>query len=151
MKVQANIHTGRASSLCTIYSGTVNLSPIIKQVQMKTNKYKALTEYKTPYPDSIKFRQGEEVKITDKQNDDPDWQNWIWCEGKNNNNAWVPQQYLKIEGNRGILNRDYDAKELSIEVGEILTVFEIINGFAIAENSHGETGWTPLKCLRPVN
>jgi hypothetical protein len=118
---------------------------------MIPGKYRVNKEYKTPYPCSIKFYQGEEVKIVDKKNDDPDWQNWIWCEGKSNNKAWVPGQYLIIRGSTGTLNTDYDAKELSIETGETLTVFEILNGFAIAENSHGETGWTPLKCLSPIN
>ena len=114
---------------------------------MKPEKYKVIKEYKTPYPGSIKFEQGEEVKIVYKQNDDPDWKDWVWCEGKNNNNAWIPKQYLKNQGHSVILDTDYDAKELSIEVGETLTVFEILNGFAIAENSCGETGWTPFRCL----
>jgi hypothetical protein len=118
---------------------------------MRHEKYKVEKEYESPYPDSIAFEKGEKVRIVDKENDEPDWPNWVWGEGQNKNKAWIPKQYLNIKGNVGILNTDYDAKELSIEIGETLTVHTILNGFGFARNAKGDTGWTPLKCLSPVN
>jgi len=117
---------------------------------MKSHKYKVIAEYKSPYPDSINFVKGEKVEVGREFKEDPDWKNWIWCEGKNNKKAWVPNQFLKISGINGIFLRDYDAKELSVRRGEILEVFEIINGFGMSEKTNGERGWVPMKHLKLI-
>lgn len=114
---------------------------------MKFQKFRVTKDYQSPYPDSIIFKKGEEVLIGSKSNDDPDWQDWVWCQGNHGNKAWVPLQYLEIRGESGIFNTFYDAKELSIQTGETLTVFQVLNGFVEAENNKGFRGWAPLKCL----
>jgi hypothetical protein len=118
---------------------------------MNYEKYKVEKEYETPYPDSITFEKGEKVRIVDKENDEPDWPNWAWGEGENKTKAWIPKQYLNIKGNVGILNMDYDAKELSVAIGETLTAHTILNGFVFAANANGETAWTPLEWWSPGN
>ncbi|MFC2088932.1 SH3 domain-containing protein [Calditrichota bacterium] len=114
---------------------------------MKSTKYNVIKDYKSPYPSPIIFKKGEMVKITKEFKDDPDWQNWVWCEGENNNKAWTPKQYLKINKNEGIFTKDYNALELSIHSGEEVLIFETINGFGMAEKQNGEKGWVPLKNL----
>jgi hypothetical protein len=114
---------------------------------VKPRKFKVIVEYRSPYPDSIVFSKGEKVRIGQEFDEDPDWKNWISCEGKNNKKAWVPKQFLIINGINGILKRDYDARELSVKMGEILKVFEILNGFGMSEKINGERGWVPMKHL----
>ena len=118
---------------------------------MKSQKYRVKKDYQSPYPDPILFRKGEQVTVGREFKDDPDWQNWRWCEGKKNNAAWVPIQYLTIEGKSGILKRDYNARELTIHKGEKVTVNEVINGFGMAEKVDGNKGWIPMRNLEILN
>ena len=110
--------------------------------------YRVTKEYQSPYPEPIIFHKGEKVSISKEFTDDPDWKNWVWCEGQNNNEAWVPKQYLEIKGNTGTFLIDYNALELSVVVGEVLNIHETVNGFGMAEKQNGERGWVPLKNLR---
>ncbi len=76
-------------------------------------KYRVIQEYTSPYPDPIIFHRGDIVKIVKEFADDPDWKDWIWCEGKDNKKAWVPKQYIAIEESEAIFRRDYNAMELN--------------------------------------
>ena len=111
---------------------------------------KVIREYDTPYPDSIPFKKGESVIVKKEYTEDPDWKDWLWCEGEHDNAAWVPRQYLDRVGDRGVLLRDYDARELSVKAGDILVALEILNGFAMVRNSQGTTGWVPLNVLEEI-
>lgn len=43
--------------------------------------------------------------------------------------------------------RDYDSFELSVDIGEILTIKEAAASWAWVENPDGEEGWVPLENL----
>jgi hypothetical protein len=116
----------------------------------KETHFKVIKEYKTSHPDSILFEKGETVTVHKEFTDDPDWRNWLWCEGQCQNRAWVPEQYLSRTSGKATLLRDYDAKELSVSPGEILVVMEILNGFGLSRKSDGSRGWVPLKVLERV-
>jgi len=117
----------------------------------KANRTKVIKEYKSPYPDPIIFQKGEEVTVGREYKEDPDWKDWIWCQGNNNNSAWVPKQYIDMDDVKGVFTRDYNAMELSVQAGEELVVYETINGFGMSENSNGERGWVPLKNMELRN
>ena len=112
---------------------------------MKPERFKVVTDYRSPYPDSITFRKDEKVAIGQEFKDDPEWEGWIWCIGCDAKQAWVPKQYLNFDGATGTFKRDYDAKELSVKVGERVVVHDIVNGFGMAEKANGQRGWVPLK------
>ena len=118
---------------------------------LKPQKYRVIQDYQSPYPDPIVFRRGEKVTVGREFKDDPDWLNWRKCEGKDKNAAWVPVQYLTIEGKSGILKQDYNARELTIHKGETVTVNEVINGFGMAEKVDGNKGWIPMRNLEILN
>lgn len=111
-------------------------------------RYRVIGAYRSPYPRPIVFQKGEKVTIGREFTEDPDWKDWVWCEGEHGNQAWVPKQYLKIEAGGGVMSTDYNALELSVTTGETLAVYEIVNGFAMAEKQSGERGWVPLKNLQ---
>jgi hypothetical protein len=113
----------------------------------KPQRYHVIRDYQSPYPNPIVFHTGEEVEVGSEFGEDPDWKDWIWCEGEHENKAWVPKQYLKIHANRGIFITDYNAMELSVVIGETLKVHEIVNGFGMAEKSNGTRGWVPMRNL----
>ena len=113
----------------------------------KPKRYRVIKDYQSPYPDPIIFHRGEKVAVGKEFIDDPDWKDWVWCEGQNDNNAWVPKQYLEIKENTGICITDYNALELSVLVGDVLNIYETINGFGMAEKLNGERGWVPMRNL----
>ena len=113
-------------------------------------KYHVIKEYKSPYPEPIVFNKGDIVAVGKEFTDDPDWNDWIWCEGSHNNKAWAPKQYLDIEKEKGTFKQDYNALELSVSVGEEIAIYEVVNGFGLAEKSDGSKGWVPLKHLEPL-
>ena len=112
----------------------------------KPEHYRVVRDYESPYPNSMSFLKGELVKVGQEFKEDPDWENWVWCEG-NNKKAWVPKQYIKILGTTGIFERDYDALELSVQVGEKLIVHEIVNGFGLSEKPDRAKGWVLMRNL----
>ena len=114
-------------------------------MKSKPTKYRVTKEYKSPFPDPIVFHKGDTVEVGKEFTDDPDWKDWVWCEGTNNIKAWVPKQYLEIRDGKGTFKRDYNAMELSVSVGEELVVHKIVNGFGMAEKSNGIRGWVPIK------
>ena len=54
-------------------------------------------------------------------------------------------EYLNVDGRNGTFNRDYNARELSVQVGERLAVYEIVNGFGMSEKPDGTRGWVPMR------
>lgn len=113
-------------------------------------KFKVIQDYKSPYPDPIIFHAGEKVKVGKKFEDDPDWEDWFWCEGENQQKAWVPRQFIQINEDVGVFVQNYNAMELTLLAGEILTVYEEVNGFGMAEKDNGQKGWAPLKNLEAL-
>jgi hypothetical protein len=117
----------------------------------KAARYFLVTEaYQSPYPGPIIFHAGEEVMIGKEFSEDPEWRDWVWCEGQRGNKAWAPKQYLEMEAGRGVFLTEYNALELSVNAGEVLKVHDIVNGFAMAETPDGRLGWVPLKNLSQI-
>ena len=112
-------------------------------------KYRVIEAYQSPYPEPILFQAGERVEIGEQFSADPDWENWVWCKGQNGQQAWVPLQYLIIDAGQGVFKHSYNALELSVNPGEVLSVYEEINGFGMAEKADGSKGWVPLRNIRP--
>ncbi len=110
-------------------------------------QYSCIKAYESPYPHALVFPKGSRVEVIKEYQDDPQWPNWHWCVGQNKTEAWVPGQFLQIDGKIGIMKREYNAIELSVQVGEKLRVHEVINGFGWAEKQDGAQGWVPMKHL----
>ena len=110
-------------------------------------RFRVHIHYESPYPGSIVFGVGERVAVGEEFADDPDWENWVRCYATGGREAWVPRQFLDIDGGRGVFSRQYDARELTVTPGDIIIAEEIINGFALGVNQDGQRGWVPLKCL----
>ena len=114
-------------------------------MKVEPKRYRVTQTYQSPYPDPILFQAGEQVEIGKKYSEDPDWKNWLWCKGENGQQAWVPLQYLTIKAGKGVFKGSYNALELSVNPGEVLTVYEEVNVFGMAEKADGSKGWVPLR------
>jgi hypothetical protein len=116
-------------------------------IKVDPNQYRVVKAYQSPYPDPILFQAGEQVEIGEKFSEDPDWDGWVWCKGEVGQQAWVPLQYLTVKDGNGVFKNSYNALELSVNPGEVLSVYEEINGFGMAEKADGSKGWVPLRIL----
>jgi hypothetical protein len=58
--------------------------------------------------------------------------------------AWVPQNWVEIEGDSCVMKRDYNSTELAADVGEVLTVEFEESGWAWVTKEGSESGWVPL-------
>jgi len=90
------------------------------------------------------------VKIGIEFNEDPEWKNWVWCQGEKGQRAWVPTQFIDLRKETGFLNRYYNALELSLIVGDELISLDEMNGFIMAKKKNGKTGWAPLNYLKEI-
>jgi hypothetical protein len=97
--------------------------------------------YTRQYAAPIAARAGETVRITKDDLWEGRWR-WLWCVGERGE-GWVPDAFVEVSGDEGVMLRDYDAVELSADTGEILTILETVNGWHWAVNQHRQQGWIP--------
>ena len=83
--------------------------------------------------------------------EDDDWPGWIWCTGPDGRQGWVPIAWLtRHDDGTGTLRRDYTARELTVRVGERVTIAYRESGWAWVTNEIGVAGWVPLAHLEPA-
>ncbi len=85
-----------------------------------------------------------EVKSTE-------WEGWLYCSNPANINGWVPLSYLSEDEEKEgyfVMLRDYDATELTVEEGRIVSIAETAASWAWVTCEDGGTGWVPLENLQ---
>jgi hypothetical protein len=102
---------------------------------------RVIADYRAPYPDPIAVAAGDEVSIDSSRK--TDWAGWVWCTNGAGKSGWVPEAYIERQGNTGRVRCDYDAIELTVHVGELLTIHKAESGFLWATNQAGQDGWVP--------
>jgi uncharacterized protein YgiM (DUF1202 family) len=108
---------------------------------------RVIASHQAPYPDPIRVSTGEVVRINDDKK--TDIAGWIWCTSNDGKSGWVPETYLNRQGKSTSLRCDYDAIELTVQGGEILTVKKIESGFCWVTDQTGRAGWLPIDHLTP--
>jgi hypothetical protein len=107
--------------------------------------------YQRSTAEPLVLRKGDRVRIGRPYEDDPEWPDWIWCEDTAGKGGWVPKQLIAAENTRGSVRDAYEARQISVQEGEIVTVSSVLNGWAWARRCTGESGWLPLRHLIPCN
>jgi len=81
-----------------------------------------------------------------------EWDGWLWCKNDTDMFGWVPEPYLKKlpEDRKYIALRDYNAIELSVDVGQELVIFYEASSWAWVRTPDDEEGWVPLENLENV-
>jgi hypothetical protein len=106
-------------------------------------RLRVIADYEAPYPDPIRVRAGEIVAVDPEKK--TNIAGWLWCTGKAGKSGWVPEAYLDRSGNTARLRGDYDAVELTIRVGNLLTAHKLESGFYWATDRNGRQGWVPAE------
>jgi SH3-like domain-containing protein len=105
---------------------------------------RVVREYAAQYPDPITVRAGDRVLVGA---DDPEFPGWRWCTGPDRRAGWVPERFLRREGDEAVMLRDYTATELSVRAGADVTIGEAVSGWVWVTDADGRAGWVPESCL----
>lgn len=113
---------------------------------------RVLKSWTVQYPDFIELEAGDLVTLGKR---DSEYPGWIWAtSAKSGKSGWVPECYLRVDGESGSALRSYTARELGVSEGEIVTVTEELLGWVWAAAGERQ-GWMPLTHLarsaRPVD
>ncbi len=100
--------------------------------------------YQAQYVDALAMFAGEKL-ICGRR--DPENPGWAWCTSWQGKAGWVPESYLIIDGESGVAKRDYNARELSVIPGDLLTLRELESGWYWASDKSGKDGWVPARVV----
>ena len=106
-------------------------------------RLKVARSYRTKYKDPIELKEGDIVKLG-KEETKAEWIGWIWAE-KDSNAGWIPKQIVETTDNKtGRILKNYSAKELDVDEGNIVISKYELNGWLWVTNElTNEEGWIP--------
>lgn len=104
--------------------------------------------YERPYADPISLRAGERVLIDAEKTKETDILGWSWCTGPDRRQGWVPNSWITHQSGAAQIVRDYSALELTINVGDRVTLHHSESGFVFVTHEDGSIGWVPDACLQ---
>ncbi|MCP4704695.1 MAG: hypothetical protein GY865_08805 [candidate division Zixibacteria bacterium] len=113
----------------------------------KNNKVVIIKNYRSEFPDPLILKKGERLKIGRKKTN---YSGWIWCMDINGNGGWIPEKFVKITEDSCVMLVDYDATELTVLVGDELTILSEESGWVLCLNSNNQKGWVPLENVKRI-
>jgi hypothetical protein len=109
-------------------------------------KCRVIKQYRTEYPVPLKTVKGEALTIGGR---DTQWAGWLWCWSASGKGGWVAEQDLEFasdaNGETAVMLCDYDASELDVNLGEILSIRFEKNGWLWCVNASNAEGWLPAE------
>jgi hypothetical protein len=102
---------------------------------------RVVADYQSPYTNPLVFNTGEELATSERESE---WNGWVWCTNQAGESRWVPEAYVECRGSTCVMLCDYEATELSVRVGEVLTIVgKEESGWIWCMNQAGQSGWVP--------
>jgi SH3-like domain-containing protein len=103
-----------------------------------------LRDYRTQYPDPIRFGAGERVVLGAR---DSEWPEFLWATDAAGRSGWVHEKYLCGSTGETTARRDYDARELDADTGQTVELIEEAGGWWWSQAADGRSGWLPARDL----
>lgn len=110
--------------------------------------YHAIKSWQVHYSDPIRGAAGDRLTLGCRDDEFP---GWVWATAADGRAGWVPEGWLRVEGDSGRLIRDYTAAELPLEPDDVVSGELVESGWLWATNAAGQRGWAPLGCLQLIN
>jgi len=107
-------------------------------------RYRAVKPWKVVYTDPVRGAAGDRFALGRR---DDEYPGWVWATAADGRAGWLPESWLRVEGESGVLLRDYTAAELPLEPGDVVDGEVVLNGWLWATNAAGQEGWVPLDYL----
>ncbi|MBN1218919.1 MAG: SH3 domain-containing protein [Anaerolineae bacterium] len=108
---------------------------------------RVISAYQAAYPDPLVIKVGEKLTVGEKESE---WSGWLWCTNQDGKSGWVPEKYVEHKGDIGVARFDYDATELSVDIGQELIIDCEESGWIWCTNQQGLQGWVPVVHLEIV-
>jgi hypothetical protein len=106
--------------------------------------------YERPYEDPISLKAGAHVLIDSEKTKETDILGWSWCTGPDSRQGWVPNAWITHQHGSAQIVRDFSALELTVNVGDRVTLHHSESGFVFVTHEDGAVGWVPDACLQLV-
>ena len=104
-----------------------------------------LGPHRSQYPDPVHFRRGEVVGLGAR---DEEWPAFAWVTCNEGRAGWAPVDWLQpLDASRARALRDYDARELDADDGDMVTLHHEHGGWWWSERADGALGWLPARNL----
>lgn len=101
--------------------------------------------WEATYPDPISVAPGTRVSVGRR---DRQWTGFVWCRSLSGREGWVPAAVLELdEPGSALIVAAYDARELTVEEGEIVLAGDSLAEWSWCETTDGRSGWVPDRCL----
>jgi hypothetical protein len=104
--------------------------------------------YERPYADPISLKAGDRMLIDTGKTKETDILGWSWCTGPDLRQGWVPNGWITHQSGGAQIVRDFNALELTLKVGDRVTLHYSESGFVFVTHEDGRTGWVPDACLQ---
>ena len=108
------------------------------------SNFRAVKAWQVVYADPIRGAAGDRLALGRR---DDEYPGWVWATAADGRAGWVPESWLHVAGDVGVLMRDYTAAELPLELGVVLSGELTLSGWLWATDADGRQGWAPLDCL----
>ncbi len=106
-----------------------------------------IKSHQSDFPSPLILKKGEKLKVSPKKTN---FVGWIWCTSPNGNSGWVPENFTERVEDGCRMLVDYDATELSVMVGEKLTILSEESDWVWCINNKNQKGWVPLENVRKL-
>lgn len=105
-------------------------------------------DYQTEFVDPIAVEAGEAFTVSQQTSAwerNPAWI-WVWCTDQRGKSGWVPKTSIQMgtDGQTGTAHAAYNARELTVTVGQELIIKQQESGWFWCCDEQGECGWVPL-------
>ena len=107
-------------------------------------KLRVRKAHKASFNYSVVFRKGDKIQVGRK---DPEMPGWYWCEDKDGVWSWIPEEYLELDGAKGMVTHDYDTTELTVKAGDTLEYVTEVKFWTLCRTHDGREGWVPTSKL----
>jgi len=108
---------------------------------------RVIKAHESEFPNPIKVKAGAKVSVEDRETI---WAGWLWCRTDGGVEGWVPSGYVDRNGNSGTMRRDYDATELTVEIGDILEAVDEASSWLFCRTKTGLPGWVPVENVEVI-
>jgi len=121
--------------------------PPVLSATMRIMSFTAIRSHEIPERDPLRVRPGEVVSVGER---DTQWPEFVFVTASNGT-GWVPARHLSAASGAATVLVAYDTTELSVSVGDVLTVVERDDesGWWWCRSSEGNEGWVPTDVLQP--
>ena len=111
-------------------------------------RYRAVKSHRPEEGEPLEVSRGDRLEFERRPTG---WEGWLWCTNADGDAGWVPEAWVRIEGETCVSTKDYSSSELAVDAGTEVLVGLMESGWAWACTSKGQVGWVPFECLEKID